>query len=55
VHGRLDDLPKALKEAEGLAKRMKQWPPPNSGVHRAGKGVGGGLKGVMDEEMGFLD
>ena len=51
VHGRLDDLAGALQEAEDLRKRTKAWPPPNSGVHRQARG----LKGVMDEEMGFLD
>ena len=51
VHGRLEDLAGALQEAEDLGKRMKAWPPVNSGVHREAKG----LKGVMDEEMGFLD
>ena len=51
VHGRLDDLAGALQEAEDLRRRMKAWPPVNSGVHRQAKG----LKGVMDKEMGFLD
>lgn len=51
VHGRLEDFGGALKEAEELRARMKTWPPPNSGVHREAKG----LKGIMDEEMGFLD
>jgi beta-1,4-N-acetylglucosaminyltransferase len=51
VYGGLKKLPDALKEAEELRLRMKTWPPVNSGVHRQAKG----LKGVMDEEMGFLD
>ena len=51
VYGRLNDLAGALKEAEELRARTKTWPPVNSGVHRQAKG----LKGVMDEEMGFLD
>ena len=51
VYGHLDNLTQALEDAEMLRKRQKAWPPPNSGVHRQAKG----LKGVMDEEMGFLD
>ena len=51
VHGRLDHLVGALHQAEELRRRMKVWPPVNSGVHRQARG----LKGVMDEEMGFLD
>ena len=51
VYGRLENLVGALTEAEQLRVRMKTWPPVNSGVHRQAKG----LKGVMDEEMGFLD
>jgi len=51
VHGKLDDLPKALEDAEQLRQRQKEWPPANSGVHRKAMG----LKGVLDEEMGFLD
>ncbi|KAK4556541.1 N-acetylglucosaminyldiphosphodolichol N-acetylglucosaminyltransferase catalytic subunit alg13 [Recurvomyces mirabilis] len=53
VHGHLENLPKALQDAEQLRTRQKQWPPPNSGVHRQSKSQG--LKGVLDEEMGFLD
>jgi beta-1,4-N-acetylglucosaminyltransferase len=52
VHGRLEALPQALLEAEKLREKGKQWPPVNSGAHR---GYSGGLKGVLDEEMGFLD
>ena len=51
MHGKLDDLIQALDDAERLRQRQREWPPPTSGVHRQAKG----LKGVMDEEMGFLD
>lgn len=51
VHGKLENLSQALDDAETLRKRQRAWPPPNSGVHRQAAG----LKGVMDEEMGFLD
>ncbi|KAK5112719.1 hypothetical protein LTR62_003817 [Meristemomyces frigidus] len=53
VHGHLNNLPKALEDAEQLRAKQKEWPPPNSGVHRQAKSQG--LKGVLDEEMGFLD
>jgi len=53
VHGRLENLAQALEDAEGLRNKQKSWPPPNSGVHWQAKDVG--LKGVLDEEMGFLD
>jgi beta-1,4-N-acetylglucosaminyltransferase len=48
VHGRLAQLPQALADAEKLRQRSLEWPPVNSGPER-------GLKGVMDDEMGFLD
>jgi len=51
VHGKLNGLSQALADAEQLRQRQKDWPPPNSGVHRQAKGFGG----VMDEEMGYLD
>ncbi|EMC92435.1 glycosyltransferase family 1 protein [Baudoinia panamericana UAMH 10762] len=51
VYGKLESLDKALGEAEVWRKKQRQWPPTNSGVHRHANG----LKGVMDEEMGFLD
>lgn len=51
VYGRLSNLAQALDDAEALRKRHKAWPPVNSGVHRQARG----LKGVMDDEMGFLD
>lgn len=51
VHGRLENLPQALQEADALARRHKTWPPVNSGVHREVKS----LKSVLDQEMGYLD
>lgn len=51
VHGKLGNLASALEDAEGLRRKMREWPPPNGGVHRQAKG----LKGVIDEEMGVLD
>jgi len=51
VHGQLDSLAQALKDAEVLRQRQKVWPPVNSGPHRHSRG----LKGVMDDEMGFVD
>ncbi|KAI4244899.1 MAG: hypothetical protein L6R40_002805 [Gallowayella cf. fulva] len=51
VHGRLDDLPRALAEADVLRKTQRAWPPPNRGADPSGRG----LAGVMDEEMGFYD
>lgn len=48
VHGRLVQLPQALADAEKLRQRAKEWPPVNSGPER-------GLRGVLDDEMGFLD
>jgi len=51
VHGKLEQLPKALQDAEQLRQRQKAWPPVNAGVQREAKG----LKGILDEEMGYLD
>jgi len=51
VHGKLNALAQALEEAEGLRQRQKDWPPPNSGVQQKTEGI----KGVLDEEMGYLD
>lgn len=51
VHGRLDALDAALGDAERLRQRNREWPPPNSGVHRQVQG----LRGVLDEELGLLD
>lgn len=48
VHGRLAQLSQALADAEKLRQRGLEWPPVNSGPQR-------GLKGIMDDEMGFLD
>jgi len=48
VHGRLTQLSQALTDAEKLRQRASQWPPVNSGPER-------GLKGIMDDEMGYLD
>lgn len=53
VHGRLSDLPAALADAEVLRKRQRDWPPPNSGVHRQAPRMG--LAGILDDEMGWLD
>ncbi|KAF2768545.1 hypothetical protein EJ03DRAFT_328202 [Teratosphaeria nubilosa] len=53
VHGRLERLDAALVDAEALRTRQKSWPPVNSGVHRQARAVG--LKGILDEEMGFLE
>ena len=53
VYGQVEDLCRALEAAEEMAGRWegRAWPPANSGVHRQAKG----LKGVLDEEMGWLD
>ncbi|KAI9709218.1 MAG: hypothetical protein M1812_007741 [Candelaria pacifica] len=51
VHGRLNNLPLAIKQSEKLRKRHKLWPPVNSGADPSGRG----LAGVMDDEMGFID
>lgn len=51
VHGKLYKLSQALEDAEKLRQRHKAWPPPNSGFMRQPKG----LKGVVDDEMSFLD
>ncbi|CZT22295.1 related to UDP-N-acetylglucosamine transferase subunit alg13 [Ramularia collo-cygni] len=51
VHGRLEELSRALQEASVLAQRYKAWPPVNSGVHREVMS----LKSVLDDEMGYLD
>ncbi|KAI7334675.1 hypothetical protein KC354_g17948, partial [Hortaea werneckii] len=50
VHGKLEQLPKALQDAEQLRQRQKGWPPVNAGVQREAKG----LKGILDEEMGHM-
>ncbi|EME83265.1 glycosyltransferase family 1 protein [Pseudocercospora fijiensis CIRAD86] len=51
VHGKLDKLAQVLEDAEQLRARHKAWPPSNAGYMRQPKG----LKGVVDDEMGFLD
>lgn len=51
VHGRLGRLPQALEDAEKLRVRHRSWPPVNAGEMRQPKG----LKGVIDDEMGYLD
>ncbi|CAK3739696.1 glycosyltransferase family 1 [Lecanosticta acicola] len=52
VHGKLGALEKAIEEVAILARRAKQWPPPNSGYRRQ---VKQGLNDIIDDEMGFLD
>ena len=47
----LRDLVASIGEAEALRKRRKEWPPPNSGAEK----YKDGLKGVMAEEMGWVD
>ncbi|GAB7358749.1 hypothetical protein MBLNU230_g3978t1 [Neophaeotheca triangularis] len=49
VYGKLEALGEALEKAGELGRL--DWPPVNAGVQREAQG----LKGVMDEEMGFLD
>ncbi|PPJ54766.1 hypothetical protein CBER1_04017 [Cercospora berteroae] len=51
VHGRLGSLAQALADAEQLRLKVRSWPPPNAGYLRQPKG----LKGVIDDEMGYLD
>lgn len=48
VYGKLDGLVQALKDAEALRQRQKEWPPPNSKESKS-------LRTVLDEEMGYLD
>lgn len=48
VYGKLDGLVQALKDAEALRQRQREWPPPNSKESK-------GLRTVLDEEMGYLD
>ena len=45
----LSNLAASIAEVEQLRKRRKQWPPVNSGEEK----YRNGLKGVMDEEMGW--
>ncbi|SLM36273.1 udp-n-acetylglucosamine transferase subunit alg13 [Lasallia pustulata] len=51
VHGRLSDLPSAIRQSEANRAFQKSWPPVNSGEDPSGRG----LAGVMDDEMGFVD
>ncbi|KAL9608401.1 MAG: hypothetical protein Q9167_006764 [Letrouitia subvulpina] len=51
VHGHLENLPTALRQAEKLREKKNAWPPNN---HRADPS-GQGLAGVMDDELGFVD
>lgn len=53
VYGHVEDLVLALEAADQMRGKWEgmAWPPTNSGVHRQAKG----LKGVLDEEMGWLD
>ncbi|KAI4122006.1 MAG: hypothetical protein LQ347_006665 [Umbilicaria vellea] len=48
VHGRLHDLPSAIRQSEANRVTQKSWPPMNSGEDPSGRG----LAGVMDDEMG---
>lgn len=43
------NLATSIQELENLKKRRQKWPPVNSGEEKYRKG----LKGVMDEEMGW--
>jgi beta-1,4-N-acetylglucosaminyltransferase len=51
VHGNLDRLADAIPLVEALRQRQKQWPPPTSGEYK----YQAGLKGIMDDEMGWVD
>lgn len=51
VHGRLDKLSEAIPQVEALRERQKQWPPPTKGDYK----YQAGLKGIMDDEMGWVD
>lgn len=45
------DLPAAISRMEQLRRGMRQWPPITSNHEKYQKG----LKGIMDEEMGWVD
>lgn len=49
VYGRMEELAEAIPKVEALRLKMRQWPPPTSQEEKHQKG----LKGVMDEEMGW--
>ncbi|KPI40499.1 UDP-N-acetylglucosamine transferase subunit alg13 [Cyphellophora attinorum] len=52
VHGRVEDLAGSIIKVEQLRDKHLLWPPHTSGETR-NKAVGKGLKGVLDEEMGW--
>ncbi|KAI9805641.1 MAG: N-acetylglucosaminyldiphosphodolichol N-acetylglucosaminyltransferase catalytic subunit alg13 [Piccolia ochrophora] len=54
VHGKLEDLSTALRDADRLQRRHKEWPPVNSGEPPAGHS-GRNISYVMDQEMAWLD
>jgi hypothetical protein len=45
------ELAAAIPEVERLRRKMRQWPPIQSGEEKYQKGLGG----VMAEEMGWVD
>ena len=45
------NLAASIPEVEALRKKLKQWPPINSGGDKYPRG----LAGVMAEEMGWVD
>ena len=51
VHGNLEKLSEAIPQVEALRQRQKQWPPPTKGEYKYQVG----LKGIMDDEMGWVD
>lgn len=56
VHGRLDDLAAAIAQVEKVKARCSRepsWPPRPANAGQGGNA--GGLVGVMDDEMGFVD
>ena len=48
---RRSDLADSIAEVERLRRRMRQWPPINSGEEKYPQGLGS----VMAEEMGWVD
>lgn len=51
VYGKLNKLAESIPQVEALHERMKQWPPPTKGEYK----YQAGLKGIMDDEMGWVD
>jgi beta-1,4-N-acetylglucosaminyltransferase len=51
VHGKLDKLAESIPQVEALQESMRQWPPPTKGEYKYQTG----LKGIMDDEMGWVD